>query len=287
MAGLCTLPARPAPFETANVPPDWLRADIARRYGELFALGWLGRAYLFAPPVFEAAFPAVFRLESYEDGTAVQVDEDGAIDVTLRESSVVQRGIPFRLRLETADDGGSVRSIQSASLRGIGCDVVRAARGASGQTLSSSEATTVPTTADSLCDQINGDRRTKRLVVRAIASTIFRRLSPVAVATRRGECLEACGAPMSFVPRHDLWAVEGSAAKWLQQVSAYYFAEATLEDVRYASAAGTTFTFYFDATEPTNSDDPRRNVNPEVVHCAFAPDDEPPVADEARESLSQ
>ena len=40
-------------------------------------------------------------------------------------------------------------------------------------------------------------------------------------------------------------------------------------DVRFDDASESTFTFYWDPEEPVNSDDPRRNVNPEVVCCSF------------------
>ena len=71
------------------------------------------------------------------------------------------------------------------------------------------------------------------------------------------------------MPRRELWAREGTSEKWCQQVSAYYFAEATLLDVRYEGLERARFSFCFDATEPVNSDDPYRNVNPEVIFCAF------------------
>ena len=82
------------------------------------------------------------------------------------------------------------------------------------------------------------------------------------------------GDAWSFRPRRDLFAREGSAEKWLQQESGYYFAEATLQDAAFmgggsGGGGGVTYTFYYDASEPINSDDPRRNVNPEVIRCSF------------------
>ena len=73
----------------------------------------------------------------------------------------------------------------------------------------------------------------------------------------------------AVAPREELWALEGTSEKWCQQVSGYYFAAATLQDVRFAESGGARFTFYYDAEEPLNSDDPRRNVNPEVIFCTF------------------
>ena len=245
-----------------DLPPSYLRADIARRSNELFALGWLGRAYLAAPAIIQFALPSVFQLEPYENEDASSSDIN-VVDVTLRESSVVGRGIPFRLRLEL---DGEESSIRSAELRGIGPDVVAAANPPSTDTAAVSAAT--------LSNLINTDPRAKRLVVRSIASTIFSRLGPAAKATRRGDALAACGPPVAFSPRRDLWAQEGRAEKWLQLVSGYYFAEATLQTVRYAdSEDGTAFMFYYDETEPLNSDDPTANVNPEVIYCSFGGSD--------------
>ena len=41
------------------------------------------------------------------------------------------------------------------------------------------------------------------------------------------------------------------------------------------SAPTTEFTFYLDPTEPANSEDPTRIVNPEVINCCILPDDGP------------
>ena len=59
----------------ADAPQSYLRADIARRYSELFALGWLGRVYLVVPLLFERLFPAVFDFTPYDDS---RVDERGS-----------------------------------------------------------------------------------------------------------------------------------------------------------------------------------------------------------------
>ena len=45
----------------------------------------------------------------------------------------------------------------------------------------------------------------------------------------------------------------------------YYFATAILEDVYLTLDPTVRFTFYLDPLEPLNSEDPMRNVNPEVV----------------------
>ena len=260
-AAVAMLLSTPPIFPTVkDLPPSYLRADIARRSNELFALGWLGRAYLAAPAIIQFALPSVFQLEPYENEDASS--SNSFVDVTLRESSVVGRGIPFRLRLELDGD----ESICSAELRGIGPDVIAAANPPSTDTAAVSAAT--------LSSIINTDPRAKRLVVRSIASTIFSRLGPAAKATRRGDALAACGPPVAFSPRRDLWAQEGRAEKWLQLVSGYYFAEVTLQTVRYAdSEDGTAFMFYYDETEPLNSDDPTANVNPEVIYCSFGGSD--------------
>ena len=71
------------------------------------------------------------------------------------------------------------------------------------------------------------------------------------------------------MPRRQAWAREGLAEKWLQCVSDYWFAEAELRDVKLDGAEGVRFTFYLDPEEPWNSEEPRMNVNPEVIRCSF------------------
>lgn len=239
----------------ADAPQSYLRADIARRYSELFALGWLGRVYLVVPLLFERLFPAVFDFTPYDDS---RVDERGAgIVVTLKESSVVARGIPFHFKL--AEDA-------EPALAGIGCDLASATESVSDSAV---ERAATMRAATTLCNHINTERSMKRRVVHAVSRTIFERLTPVAAATRRGESLVARGPPLAFSPRRDLWAREGSTEKWLQQVSGYYFAQSFVQDVSFASEPASRFSFYWDPTEPMNSDDPTRNVNPEVIYCAF------------------
>lgn len=255
--GIC--PTRARAVLTCNIiadaPQSYLRADIARRYSELFALGWLGRCYLVVPLLFERLFPAVFDFTPYDDS---RVDESGTeIFVTLKESSVVARGIPFHLKL--SDDA-------EPALAGIGCDLASATESVSDSAV---ERVATLRAATTLCNHINTERSLKRRVIRAVSQTIFERLTPVAAATRRGESLVACGPPLAFSPRRDLWAREGSTEKWLQQVSGYYFAQAFVQDVSFASEPASRFSFYWDPTEPMNSDNPTRNVNPEVIYCAF------------------
>ena len=96
-----------------------------------------------------------------------------------------------------------------------------------------------------------------------------RRLKLVAAAAKTGAEPQAVGEPVRFTPRQDLWAREGSAEKWLEERSAYYFAESLLQDVRLEEVPGATFTFYLDETEPLNSDEPTMSPNPEVVCCYF------------------
>ena len=104
----------------------------------------------------------------------------------------------------------------------------------------------------------------------AIVDAIFGSLAPVGRLVEGGGALQACGPRTAFVPRREVWAREGSSEKWLQRVSDYYFAEAQLQDVRFAAEGGAVrFTFYFDCDEPWNSEDATRNVNPEVIRCSF------------------
>ena len=101
---------------------------------------------------------------------------------------------------------------------------------------------------------------------RAQASPAFVEARDVAKA---GAAPQAIGEPVRFTPRQELWAREGSAEKWLEERSAYYFAESLLQDVRLEEVPGARFTFYLDETEPLNSEDPMMSPNPEVVCCYF------------------
>ena len=83
------------------------------------------------------------------------------------------------------------------------------------------------------------------------------------------EAVEACGAEEAFLPREELYGREGSSMKWVQQVSGYFFAQSRLQRVRFASQPRVRLLFYFDPSEPINSEEPGRIVNPEVVNCVF------------------
>jgi len=127
-----------APIGTASPPPPansffdddalasmapaelqaWMRRDIGRRRAELVLLGWLGRAWLAVPDLFEALAPAVFRLERYED-EALAYETTTAVECVLKESSVVGRGVPIRLRLGRDAQGAVV----AAELVAVGCDL--------------------------------------------------------------------------------------------------------------------------------------------------------------------
>mmetsp|Transcript_17986 Transcript_17986/g.46607 ORF Transcript_17986/g.46607 Transcript_17986/m.46607 type:complete len:313 (-) Transcript_17986:53-991(-) len=242
-----------------------LATDIGRRNQELTALAWLGRAYLAVPFIFDALFPAVFNLDIYDDDVSLRYEggpRDGIVECTLKESSVVARGIPLRLRFSLSDE-----RVSRAVLLGIGCDLKRAA--ASGADL---HGVACLSTAESrrLCDQINTDQEMRQLVVRAIVDTVSRKLARVPSAIAKEVSIELVGSEYAFVPRHDAYGLEGSSEKWVQKVSEYYFAEARLQEVRFAGEVDdATFTFYFDAAEPVNSDKPGLNVNPEVLCCNF------------------
>jgi len=244
-----------------------LREDIQRRLSELILLGWLGRAFLAVPFLFARFAPSVFHLDLYEGEGELCVftsDTSGAIECTLRESSVVSRGIPVRLRIEPVA-GADADDVGRISLVGVGCDVLDAVRG--------DKDTRVPLShseAEALAARLARPSTKKRLV-RAVSSTIFDRLSAVSRAVEAGDRLEVCSAEERLEPRRDLFAREGSSEKWLQKISAYYFARAVLQEVRFTEgvAEGVGFTFYFDPEEPVNGDPRRANVNPEVVCCTF------------------
>ena len=252
-------------FDDLKVAPcqlqAMLRRDISRRFTELNALAWLGRAYLAVPWLFDTVFPSVFALTPYAVEAAPCYRCGGHLHVCLKEASILSRGIPFRLALS----GGPAR-ITAAELSGIGPDLALAAADPETETevLDKAELAT-------LCQTLAANRIAKRLVVSAIVETIFERLTPVAAAVERDAELEAYGKERAFVPRRDLYAVEGSAKKWLQNVAEYFFADARLQTVRFAEGAEglVLFDFYLDPSEPLNSEDMYQNINPEVISCSF------------------
>lgn len=261
-----------APLQRAEAQA-WLVRDMGRRRAELIALGWLGRAYLAAPGLLALISPSAFDLSVYEDGRGVGALEQlawetrgGGCECVLAETSVVPRGVPLRLRLTREPPGAAPgpAAWRSAELVAVGCDLTP--EWPAGARPMSDDA------ARALCAELNAERAAKRLVVRAIVRAIFDEIEPLfAAPSSSAPELELCGPAVPFRPRPDLYAREGSSEKWLQRVSAYYFAHATLRDVRVAgSARDVRFTFYLDPAEPPNSLDPRRNVNPEVVCCKFA-----------------
>jgi len=257
-----------AAFDDLDVPADFLRADIGRRLSECLAIGWLGRAYAFAPGLFESFLPDVFALTAYSDQPAIEVARgDGTllVDWTLKESSVVARGVPLRLQLEAVRSDDGDLALADATLLAIGCDL----------TASNLAEASVVRQADQreLC-KLLGTPASRKLIGRAVASTVFSKLAPVKAALRDSGSIETIGEETAFFPRHETFAVEGTREKWLQQVAGYYFAQARLQDVRFAAGSGADpevrFTFYCDESEPLNSEDPRRNVNPEVICCRLA-----------------
>ena len=228
---------------------QWARVDIGRRQSELVALGWLGRAYRVAPAAVDAVLPEVFAFERYDGQDWVSTGD--AVHATMKfGTAVVPRGVPLSLRLGLA--GGVV---DSARVDAVGPDLFP--DDVDGEALADADAAR-------LCAQLNGDGR--RLVVDALCATVFQTLAPA--LKLRDAPLVALGPPRAFAPRRDLWAREGSSEKWLQGVSEYYFADAQLQEVA-LGGEGPSFVFYLDPSEPPNSANPTRNVNPEVLCCKF------------------
>lgn len=287
----------------------FLRNDIQRRYTELILLGWLGRIYGVIPLLFDRYWPELFELRPYSSTAAAcfytNSSTDGvAVYCVLKEGSVGgPKGIPFHLTLRitpqllplqqlplSSQPAWQSCHVECVELRSIGCDLMGhspeegpAAAGGDGETswkrMGDSE-------VSDLCASMSRAEN-KRVVVAAITRTIFSRLSPVGDAVRRGSQLEAwrgsgecegraagddsgLGARL-FEPRQQVFGLEGSSKKWLQEVSGYYFAASILQDVAFANgdAPGVVFTFYLDPTEPLNADDPACIYNPEVVNCSF------------------
>jgi hypothetical protein len=270
-----------------NQLQEYLRRDIERRKTELVLLSWVGRAYLLAPWAFSVLFPAVFLLEPYEQEAVPCCFEEapGVFCCTLRESSIVpQKGIPLVLRVDSSGGEDGVR-ITAAALLGIGCDL-RERKPDAGVPLGDLD-------ARALCQRINCDGQSKRTVVRAIVSALTQELGPSSrvdamLREDRGASkpLVCAADEFRFSPRSELFAREGLNEKWVEKRSGYYFAESRLQAVCFASSSSssssstsstsdsstrreTSFTFYYDETEPLNSNDPRLNVNPEVIFSEF------------------
>lgn len=232
----------------------WMRRDIGRRRAELVLLGWLGRAWLAVPALFEALAPAVFRLEPYEDEELVY-ETSTTVECVLKESSVVGRGVPIRFRLGRDAQGAVV----AAELVAVGCDLTPSwPNGAepmgrrAAAVLVRQGAPPPPSPARPShnrrapppppppppklagphhhhrhqCERVN-ERSAKRVVVEAFVAAIFYSLEPLfkAAGADGGPSEPAPLQPtsdtaVSFTPRRDLWAREGSTEKWLQKTSA-------------------------------------------------------------------
>ena len=248
-----------------------LRVDIGRRLSECLAIGWLGRAYAASPGIMNVLFPAVFALSFYGDQQPCYIrgltNSTVMVDVTLREASVVARGIPLQLRLDV-EMGAAGPHLQSASLLGIGCDVLACSR----EHRSSNGAMPV-VTQDELLECI-GSPRARRLLARSVSAAMFTKLSPVKHALDKGWPLAARGPEYLFEPRREIFAREGRSDKWLQCIADYYFAAARVQEVAFARGSGVdsglSFLFYLDESEPVNSVEPGLNVNPEVIFCRFS-----------------
>lgn len=229
------------------------------------------------PSLVERLLPRAFALELYEDEDDLCYrTADGMIECTLRERSLVPRGIPFRLRIRCDETiAGAARMTAGGvapcgsddvgiELMGIGCDLRSAASVRELRAAATSEAPTVVA-------RLLASRSTKRHIAALVSSTLFAQLAPVARAVAVGRALEAVGPVLAFSPQRQLYAREGSSEKWLQRVAGYYFASASLQEVRFVGADtnNVTFTFYYDDTEPVNGDPRRANINPEVISCSF------------------
>ncbi|KAL3921963.1 MAG: hypothetical protein SGPRY_004725 [Prymnesium sp.] len=265
-------PSRLTPFrQQLRLPAPQLqtalRTDVMRRQAELMLLGWAGRAYLAAPFAVERIAPSLFQLQAYNQSAAACFERPGKVDCTLREASVGGvKGIPFRLELETKN---TAQTVVAARLLSIGCDLSR--EDAAVATHENGMDRMDNSRVCELVEIINSDKAVKRLIVEAITRAIFGRLPRVADAAAQRIPLCSCTpAPIEFSPRQEIYALEGSSYKWVQQVSGYYFAAAQIQDVAFESLVkDVRFTFYFDPSEPFNSEDPTRNINPEVINCVF------------------
>lgn len=233
-------------FAEVDVPQSYLKRDLARSGRRLLTLGWLARGYQAAPWLLGFIFPTFEICEPSGVGDVWEC--------TVRETSLAPRGIPFRLLLRLKDE-----EIQSVKVKGIGCDL----RSLAGR---------VPSSAEGSSGLINAIQGNKRLMAQSFADVIFRELPPALHALESNADLMPVGPELRFKPRRDLYAREGTADKWLEIISGYYFAEARIRECAFAGVEGTTFWFYYDPTEPLNSEGVGLNINPEVIYCAFKTD---------------
>lgn len=211
-----------------------LRADIQRRLDELFALSWLGRAYAAAPWLVGRVAPSAFALEQYEGEDLLCCEYRGeggrgGAELTLRESSVVARGVPFRLRVDgsnTAGEGVTGRGGAAGGSSPVASPSREPAAGggeAAGGTSAAGEAPEIPPetllrltgigcdvlrateghtgssplpapAAAALAKRVSSSPRARRRLASVVSDTIFQRLSPVARAVTSKRRVEACGA---------------------------------------------------------------------------------------------
>ena len=219
---------------------SWLARDVGRRRQELQALAWLGRAHRVLPSVFDG----VFTIDRYANAPWYACDDGRTYGTLKTGTAVVARGVPVSFSLSS--------DCRRMTVSGLGCDILPRLP-ANGTVMEERDAMR-------LCQRLASN---KRVLIDAIERAVFDILEP---ALAGGPTLEATGDVVEFTPRRDLFAREGSSEKWLQCVSEYYFAAASLQEVA-AVGSDVRFVFYYDATEPLNSEDPRRNVNPEIICC--------------------
>ena len=234
---------------------SWLARDVGRRRQELQALAWLGRAHRVLPNLFDQ----VFTVDRYANAPWYACDDGRTYGTLKTGTAVVARGVPVTFSL--ASDGAKM------TVSGLGCDIL--------PRIPANSTALEDRDADRLCQRLASN---KRVMIDAIERAVFDVLEP---ALAGGPTFEATGDVVEFTPRRDLFAREGSSEKWLQCVSEYYFAAASLQEVA-AVGSDVRFVFYYDAAEPLNSEDLRRNVNPEIICCRL-----PEISDgAARASLS-
>ena len=233
---------------------SWLARDVGRRRQELQALAWLGRAHRVLPNLFDQ----VFTVDRYANAPWYACDDGRTYGTLKTGTAVVARGVPVSFSLSR--DGAKM------TVSGLGCDIL--------PRLPANASVMEERDAARLCQRLASN---KRVMIDAIERAVFDVLEP---ALAGGPAFEATGDVVDFTPRRDLFAREGSSEKWLQCVSEYYFAAASLQEVA-AAGSDVRFVFYYDAAEPLNSEDVFRNVNPEIICCRL------PEADgAARASLS-
>ena len=265
-----------------NELQKWMIRDLNRRRSELLVIGWLGRVFLMVPNIIRIFLPTLFIFDYYKDEADIlcrkfengnenntREDDQIMVECVVKESTVVKRGIPIRLRLsmktkekiKTSDlffTNNDDMNLKTVNIVAFGCDIIPSWPKDS-QHITSNE-------AKSIFNQINSNMNYTKMIVRAMTDSIFDQLEPQLqyalsnnipllphsshidetmnisnISTSSDTFLNSTQENVDdysqvkqFIPRHDLYAREGLNEKWLQKISGYYFAKSYICDTSFS-----------------------------------------------------